>query len=700
MRNRILIIRVQKIKLQVAVSKFLFFLFLGVSGGLTTLQAQTTITYTASTADITNPDRGFYRHRETQATAGNNVATPLTASDLNTLKSGENKTIILRLYYIGKYKTSAIHATYLAGIQTDLNIARNAGFRVLLRFAYSNTNPAAPTSPHRHNLDASMAQVLAHIEQLKPIIKANRDVIAVLQAGFIGTYGEWYYTHPDFSTDNNGTPNYVNRKRVMDSLLSMMAPDRMVQIRTPYYKQNIYGTGATGTAAAITPAQAYDGTSLARIGHFNDCFVASPDDIGTYSNITEDKNYLEAETKYLPNGGETCTDDWFGTATAGTYSNCTNAQNELQRLHFSYLNNDYRAEVINRWTTNNCFNTIKSKLGYRLTLQNGTFTNTGKPGYTFNASINIINSGYAAPYNKRNIQLILKNNTTGILYPLNLAATDERFWLPGSTYTINISAGIGNIANGNYNLYLNIHDTAAAIASNAAYAIRFANTGTWETATGYNLLGTFNINTTNNPGTAAYTGSNWFGTASTLNIKFTGVSITCNSQKGNIIKWQAEENDNNAFYEIQKSTDQYNYTTITKITPITLSGTATYQFTDADIAATHSFYRIRQVDKNGSFIFSKIVDCRHSKINSNQISLYPNPVVDDKCTLQIFDAVHGDAIIQIYNQNGSLIYQSVNTLKNGNNLLIIKDINNLSAGNYVMKINIEGEPIIKKFIKN
>jgi Domain of unknown function (DUF4832)/Domain of unknown function (DUF4874)/Secretion system C-terminal sorting domain len=663
------------------------------------IAAQTTIPYTASSLDITNPDRGFYRHRQTftASATSNNLADPLTLSDLNTIKSSENKTIILRLYYIGKYKASAIHANYLAGIQTDLNIARNAGFRVLLRFAYSNTN--ATPQPHRHNLDASMTQVLAHIEQLKPIIKANRDVIAVLQAGFIGTYGEWYYTHPDFSTDNNGTPNYVNRKRVMDSLLSMMAPDRMVQIRTPYYKQNIYGTGATGTAAAITPAQAYTGTSLARTGHFNDCFAASPDDIGTYSNITEDKNYLEAETKYLPNGGETCTDDWFGTAPAGTYSNCISVQNELQRFHFSYLNNDYNGTVLNRWGTENCFNTIKSKLGYRLTLQDGTFTNTGKPGYTFITSINIINSGYAAPYNKRNVQLILKNTSSGTLYPLNLI-TDERLWLPGSTHTVNIAAGIGNIANGNYNLYLNIHDTATAIASNAAYSIRFANTGTWEAATGYNLLGTFNINTSNNPGTAVYTGSNWFGTATVLNIKFADVSIVCNGEKGNTIKWEAAENDNNAFYEIQKSTDQYNYTAIGKVIPTATLGTVNYQFADADMAANHIFYRIRQVDKNGSFIFSKIVGCRHSKINSNQISLYPNPVVDDKCTVQIFDAVQGEAIIQIYNQNGGLVYQAVNVLKNGNNQVVIKPLSNLSAGNYVMKINIENESIIKKFIKN
>ena len=31
-------------------------------------------------------------------------------------------------------------------------------------------------------------------KQLKPVLQKNEDVIFVLQAGFVGAWGEWYYT--------------------------------------------------------------------------------------------------------------------------------------------------------------------------------------------------------------------------------------------------------------------------------------------------------------------------------------------------------------------------------------------------------------------------------------------------------------------------------------------------------------------------
>jgi hypothetical protein len=36
---------------------------------------------------------------------------------------------------------------------------------------------------------------LTHITQLESILEANKDIIFAQQAGFIGKYGEWYYTN-------------------------------------------------------------------------------------------------------------------------------------------------------------------------------------------------------------------------------------------------------------------------------------------------------------------------------------------------------------------------------------------------------------------------------------------------------------------------------------------------------------------------
>ena len=57
---------------------------------------------------------------------------------------------------------------------------RGAGVKCILRFAYAQ-RIGEP--------DAPLSVVLGHLEQLAPIVQENVDVIAVVQAGLIGTWG-------------------------------------------------------------------------------------------------------------------------------------------------------------------------------------------------------------------------------------------------------------------------------------------------------------------------------------------------------------------------------------------------------------------------------------------------------------------------------------------------------------------------------
>ena len=59
---------------------------------------------------------------------------------------------------------------------------REAGVMCVFRFAYTSLE----TEP-----DAPLSIIQTHIDQLKPYLAKNADVIAVWQAGFIGSWGEW-----------------------------------------------------------------------------------------------------------------------------------------------------------------------------------------------------------------------------------------------------------------------------------------------------------------------------------------------------------------------------------------------------------------------------------------------------------------------------------------------------------------------------
>lgn len=441
--------------------------------------AQTnTVTYTPSTAVFSNPERGFYRYTATHSGAYNS----LNQNTLINYRVNNNITLIFRYFYMEEFLNSPISDAFLANVQSDFNKIRNAGLKCVIRFAYTSDEDA----PQK---DASKAQILAHIQQLRPILQANADVISVMQAGFIGVWGEWYYTsQPEFGgwgynqTDLT-TGNNNHRKDILNAILTALPTNRMVQVRYPAFKQGSY------SQAALTDNQAFSQTNLARIGHHNDCFLASATDYGTYENVSQQYPYLEQDTKFVPMGGETC-------KLNAPRTDCSTAMFEMAKFHWSFLNIDYFPGVISGFTTNNCFTDIQKKLGYRFELNSATFPQSVSIGNSLPITLKITNQGYAAPYNQRTVYLILKNQTTNQVYSIPMA-TDPRKWLGPNQITITENLSLpANIINGSYKLFLSIPDADATLATRPEYAIRLANENTWESTTGFNNLN-YTLNITN-----------------------------------------------------------------------------------------------------------------------------------------------------------------------------------------------------------
>ncbi len=291
---------------------------------------------------IANPERGFYHHTETHYCADGTGYTPLDVSTLRNFRTQENITQILRVFYLEKFAgQDALDKAYLDKVRADFRTIRAAGVKAIVRFAYALPGDGwPPPTPYG---DAPLPRVLKHINQLTPILRENSDVIELVQEGFIGLWGEGYYTDyfsdpadPSIVTDQN----WADRKAVTDALLRALPRDRMIQVRTPYMKQRTYGV-PTGTAGGLDAAHAYDGSPVARIGHHNDCFLASPDDFGTYLSdpIELDKDFVAQDSNYLPQGGETC-------AVNSPRSDWPSASAEMASMHFSFLNTDYNQDVL------------------------------------------------------------------------------------------------------------------------------------------------------------------------------------------------------------------------------------------------------------------------------------------------------------------------------------------------------------------
>lgn len=480
------------------------------SGGKSAdIPGKQTISYAENNEDFANPERGFYRYTETTASS----YTPLSQSQLEQWRGlngadGGNyavyTTLVFRYFILDEFRISPLSDAFLKAVKNDFAIARAAGVKLIPRFAYTATAvsgncPEGFICPPYG--DAAKEIVLQHIAQLKSVLQQSADVIAVVQLGFVGTWGEGYYTDHFGDASQNGQSqlldnNWKDRADVLQALLDALPADRMVQVRYPQAKQRfVYGVQASVNVPALLESEAYVGNAKSRIGFHNDCFLASADDYGTYDDYGNSssprggalatlKAYFKEDSRYVAVGGETC-DDTFSPqndcAPAGA------AEEEMRSLHYSYLNCAYNNSVNNDWETGGCMMNIRKNLGYRFMLQQAVFPTEANANESFSFTLSLANKGYAAPFNPRPAKLIFRNTTTSEEYSHDLP-TDVRKWYPGEQ-TIDFSITLAsNLKPGSYKLFLYLPDAYTSIASRPEYAVRLANAEMWEATTGDNDL--------------------------------------------------------------------------------------------------------------------------------------------------------------------------------------------------------------------
>ena len=425
-------------------------------------------TFKESTAIFANPERGFYKHYDFL----NSSASPLSVSALQAARVESNITLFYTGHYLTEFVKSDISDKFLNLVRKNMQALREAGAKCILRFAYTN-------SQSKHPYDAEPKWVARHIEQLKPILQEYSDVILCFQSGFIGVWGEGYYTD-NFFFDPQTPEEHKLRKEVIDAMLDAIPADRQVALRTPMFKRNMYATSYTDT---LTLATAYNGSAKARICAFNDCFGASADDYGTF--IGKDtREYWRKETRYTLMGGETCG--------LSDYCKCKQSIKDCEDFHWTYMNSGYNADVLNRWESDGCMNEVKRRLGYRLSLVDVATSSTAAAGEYYRVKMNVKNSGFAAPANPRHIELVLVDGN-GKKTVYEFKDVDMRYWFANETVTVDKVIALPKDASGNCTLYLNMPDPKETLHDNPYFSIRLANDGIWNEKTGYNKIAEFKL---------------------------------------------------------------------------------------------------------------------------------------------------------------------------------------------------------------
>jgi len=403
-------------------------------------------TYDRSTADFSNPERGFHGNADDRTRYAR--------------EAGDGHTLVRRYVRLDDYRYSAIPSSFLDELDADLSALRDHGLKVILRFSYN----------FGREDDAPLSSILQHIDQVAPILREHTDVIAVLQAGFIGAWGEWH-------SSTNDLLDLDDRTDITNALLDAMDASRMIQIRYPYRARDMFPNPPTASTA-------FDGSDASRVGQVNDCFVSTGSDGGTFVS-DEDYTYMEDVTRYTVMGGETCSIGGLSDRNDGD-----NAAELLERFHWDYLNRDFYTAIIDKWIDQGYYDEISRRLGYRYVLRETISEAASQPGETLSLNVEVQNEGYGKLYNARPIELVLRPVGGGSSVTLR-ANDDARLVMPGPgetrvvPLTVRLPAGL---ATGSYELFLALPDAAATIADDPRYAVRLANEGVWNASTGENAL--------------------------------------------------------------------------------------------------------------------------------------------------------------------------------------------------------------------
>lgn len=162
----------------------------------------------------------------------------------------------------------------------------------------------------------------------------------------------------------------------------------------------------------------------------------------------------------------------------------------------------------------------------------------------------------------------------------------------------------------------------------------------------------------------------------------------------NVIKlsWETATETNNEGFEIEWSTNNRNWQNIGFVKGAGESfDIQSYQFTHQRPVPDINYYRLKQMDYDGTFEYSDIVSAEIATDDYTKIRLFPNPAQNGEITVSIPNTALETANLELINASGIRVLSQ--SIIDSNTTL---DIQSLPAGLYWLNVNIDGKIIQKK----
>ncbi len=379
--------------------------------------------------------------------------------------------------------------TFFTSLRATFENCRKGGSCIALRFRYDENGK---TNPEPKTFD----QVLHHISQIKEsgILEEYQDILMFVESGFVGAWGEQHsgkYTSVDY------------KARLLEAMLDCVPSPIPVTVRTPDTFARYVGI----QRSELQDYVAEEGSDAARVGLYNDGYMGSGNDLGTYADREKETTWLGKQTLHSYFGGEFSGNIEFAKQhTAYLPENCIP---EMYKTHLSYINSNifqlYKDYTFTReldvegydnsaYYGQSVYQFIRDHLGYRFVLKESTLTSEVKQGGTLNVKFSLTNNGFANPVKRQNSEILLEKDGN---FVRTAVALDPTKWYSGKSVECDLQLKIpGNLEAGRWNVYLKNSVGNQSMALYSCRSVRFANEGVWNATLGANRLGYFDVRET------------------------------------------------------------------------------------------------------------------------------------------------------------------------------------------------------------
>ncbi|HMC99812.1 MAG TPA: endonuclease [Ferruginibacter sp.] len=169
-------------------------------------------------------------------------------------------------------------------------------------------------------------------------------------------------------------------------------------------------------------------------------------------------------------------------------------------------------------------------------------------------------------------------------------------------------------------------------------------------------------------------------------LPVTIIDLTAVKNSGSVLlKWYATFETNFKLYEVQRSIDGINFTTVGNVNGTNL---ANYYFNDEQLpSAGRLYYRIRMVDIDGRSSLSKTVTVAQTSVAN--ISVYPNPATQH-LTIQLDHALSRASEVIVNDITGRAVFRQF--VIRGQKMIGLS-VSGLQPGRYFLKI-VDGDEMI------